>query len=398
MMQSSTLHITRVTSPNLKPICGIYMQALETPKTLEPEAVDWDKRRWIFMLFASMSLVLNYDTGVIPASLIQINREISLTFQEQAALGSLVYLGLSSASLIVSSVFQQCSATKTLIVMLTMNLGFLLMFSFSFSLYLMYVARLGMGFTQAFCVIYGPVWVNEFSPRERSTRWMGLLQSAVPLGIMLGYTVSGTIINFFADYVSWRFSIQLQALLELPIIIGFALADPSQIDITNNSSINPANDNETSLRYKPLHRPAAFWTQVKMLLSCPVYIWVCLGLCSLCFVISGILYWISVYLIKVLGSDPSLVLGWFGFTCITGPLSGVFVGSYAADYLGGYKDNPIVALKLCAFFAVIACIFAIPIGFVRSLTWAVPLLWALLFFGGAILPTATGIVVDTVSR
>lgn len=39
-----------------------------------------------------------------------------------------------------------------------------------------------MGATQAFCVIYAPVWVNEFSPKEKSTTWMGILHAFVPIG------------------------------------------------------------------------------------------------------------------------------------------------------------------------------------------------------------------------
>lgn len=369
---------------------------------LKPE-VDWNKRRYIFVLFACMNLLLNYDTGVIPASLIQIKREVNMSFQEQAALGSLVYLGVSSASLIVSTVFQQFSAAKTLVLMLMLNVGFCLMFSFSFNLYLMYVARIGMGFTQAFCVIYGPVWINEFSPPQSTTRWMGLLQAAVPLGIMLGYTISGTIINFFSDYVSWRFSIQLQAFLELPVIIALAFADHTEIDITDvdhRSSLAKVIQNK-QIRIDSINigELASFWQQVKMLLHSPIFIWVSFALCSLYFVVTGIQYWITVYLIEVLGSDPVLVLGSFGVTCITGPLVGVLVGSHISDNMGGYKgENLLSALKLCTVFAVMACVFAIPIGFVGSLLFVAPLLWALLFFGGAMIPTATGINVNTVNR
>jgi MFS family permease len=83
------------------------------------------------------------------------------------------------------------------------------MFSFSYNLYLIYLSRIGMGITQAFCVIYGPVWVNEFSPPTSTTKWMGLLQAAVPLGVMLGYAIAGSFINFGGGFLSWRLAIQL---------------------------------------------------------------------------------------------------------------------------------------------------------------------------------------------
>jgi Kef-type K+ transport system membrane component KefB len=45
-----------------------------------------------------------------------------------------------------------------------------------------------------------------------------------------------------------------------------------------------------------------------------------------------------------------------------------------------------------------AFIFAIPIGFMNSLVYIMPLMWCLLFFGAALIPTATGVVVNSVSR
>jgi MFS family permease len=58
----------------------------------------------------------------------------------------------------------------------------------------------------------------------------------------------------------------------------------------------------------------------------------------------------------------------------------------------------LTAIKLCAGFGVLAFIFAAPIGFLNSLIYIMPLLWSLLFFGAALIPTATGVVVNSVGR
>lgn len=122
-----------------------------------------------------LNALLNYDTGVIPASLIQLDAEMNLTYEEKAALGSLVYLGISLATLIVPLVYQRYSAAFTLVITITANVCFCLLFSFTSNLYIMYFARFGMGFTQAFCIVYAPVWTNEFSPPTHATSWMGIL-------------------------------------------------------------------------------------------------------------------------------------------------------------------------------------------------------------------------------
>lgn len=58
----------------------------------------------------------------------------------------------------------------------------------------------------------------------------------------------------------------------------------------------------------------------------------------------------------------------------------------------------LTAIKICAAFGTLAFIFAAPIGFLNNIVYIIPLLWSLLFFGAALIPTATGIVVNSVSR
>lgn len=69
--------------------------------------------------------------------------------------------------------------------------------------------RFMLGFTQAFSVIYGPVWVNEFSPRDSNTKWMAVLHSFVIIGVMTGYIFGAITVNYFMEYLSWRFAFML---------------------------------------------------------------------------------------------------------------------------------------------------------------------------------------------
>jgi len=58
----------------------------------------------------------------------------------------------------------------------------------------------------------------------------------------------------------------------------------------------------------------------------------------------------------------------------------------------------LTAIKLCIAFGTCAFIFSVPIGFLSNFYYIMPLLWSLLFFGAALIPTATGVVVNSVSR
>jgi len=117
------------------------------------------------------------------------------------------------------------------------------------------------------------------------------------------------------------------------------------------------------------------------------------------FISSGIQFWMTSYLIDILDNDPFKVVIIFSIVSITGPLFGVIVGGTFADKYGGYKGKNILkALKLCSAFGVVSFVFAFPIGYLYSMTYISVLLWAFLFFGAAIVPIGTGIMVSSVRK
>lgn len=104
-------------------------------------------------------------------------------------------------------------------------------------------------------------------------------------------------------------------------------------------------------------------------------------------------------MIYVLKCDKKIVMLSFAGCCITGPIFGVSIGSYFSDKYGGFKGkNVLTAIKLCAAFGIMAFIFAFPIGFLGNLLYVLPLLWFLLAAGATLIPTATGVIVNSVPR
>jgi MFS family permease len=362
----------------------------------------------IFVLFLFTNLFLNFDTGVIPASLIQIEAELKIDYTQQAAMGSLVYLGLSLASVFVSPCFKKYRAKNVVAVSIVINSIFCGLLSWSRDLYIIYACRLMMGFSQAFSVIYGPVWVNEFSPVGSSTMWMGILHSFVALGIMLGYMVAAMTNTYLPKMFSWRTAIAFQALMEIPIAIAFCFQPNKFVDVLDDQK--PQKRNESMLTASPngkgvridtidLDNYQTVWQQVKVILGNKLLVLMTLALCSLYYVVTGIQFWSTTYLIKIIALPPQYSMISFGIICISAPLCGVFIGGYASDKLGGYKGNNLVsAVKLCLVFSISALLIAMPTGYVNNPILFLPLLWTLIFFGACIIPTATGIIVDSVSR
>ena len=375
-----------------------------------------NKRNMIFIIFLLSNLFLNYDTGVIPASLLEIIKEIKLDYKEQALLGSLVYLGLSTASLFTSLIFSKFSPSKVCAVVLILNCISCFVFSFSSNKYIMFPRRFMMGVTEAFIVIYGPVWVNNYSPSNHSAKWMGILHSCTALGVVLGYLIAGLIINFLNGFLSWRFAIQIQGIVEIFFSIFFYLEKDEYINVNINivivnDKVNDNNDvseidkawnilsHRSHIDAPELNNLNLYFYQSKQVLTNPLYLTVTFGLCSIYFIVTGIQFWMTEYMIGILGIQPVIVVIVFSLTSVTAPLSGVIVGGVFADKYGGYKGkNTVKAIKLCVAFGFISFVFAFPMGFLFDLFYLTVLLWTFLFFGAAIIPVGTGIMISSVRK
>ena len=394
-------------------------------------------RNIIFIFFLLSNLFLNYDTGVIPASLIEITKEINFDYSEQALIGALVYLGLSFASIFVGMIFSRFGPSKVCSLILLLNCLSCFTFSLSSNKIILFCMRFLMGATEAFIVIYGPVWVNNYAPLEYSTTWMGILHSCTVLGVVAGYIVASIIINFFGHYFTWRFAIQIQGFAEIIFALFFWFENDEYINVDvrktisasevemenkNNNVSNNINNNIYTVPHgsnasfninsrmsKRKFNPRidsietsnihGFLFQTKIILTTPLYISITLGLCSIYFIVTGIQFWMTKYLIEILEAEPLLVNIIFSIISITAPLFGVLVGGAFSDKYGGYKgENVIKAIKICIAFGLISFVFAFPMGFLFQLIYLSILLWTFLFFGAAIIPIGTGIMISSVQK
>ncbi len=141
--------------------------------------------------------------------------------------------------------------------------------------------------------------------------------------------------------------------------------------------------------------------QLSILARC--FDWVCLtaALTCLYFVVTGIQFWITDFMVMEIKAEYDFVVAGFALTSITAPTFGVFFGGYVIDRQGGYQESPksiVNALRTIAIFGFLALVFGIPCAFVRD-KWAVIVsIWLILFFGGAIVPPATGMLIASVPK
>lgn len=60
---------------------------------------------------------------------------------------------------------------------------------------------------------------------------------------------------------------------------------------------------------------------------------------GLYFVVTGIQYWITAYMMNVLGANAELAALYFVILCFTGPIMGVIAGGIFTQCVGGYNST-----------------------------------------------------------
>eukprot|EP00128_Syssomonas_multiformis_P018483 Colp12_sorted_trinity150504_noHs@25141 len=362
------------------------------------------KLRWMFTLLIMIQVMLNYDSGAIPAGLSDIKRQFNLSYVEDGLLGSLVYVGLTVSCLISGPLLQRFKPKRVVAFTLSLNAGFCLLFAAAPNTVALMFSRVGVGMSHAFMVIYTPVWVDEFAPRESCTLWMSLGQAGAPLGIMLGYLVSG-IVSAQGGNVRIAFFIQTALLIPLILILYFVPGkymnqQPLVVTGTIEKTTKKGKDQKEQTRVDviPDAAPTKIWPQLKLLFRRPVFIWTVNCLCALYFVVTGIQLWVTAYLTDVILAPKGKVVTAFAITSATGPILGVVFGGWLMDRVGGYQGGLHTSAKIAAIFGLIAVGSGFPALFVTSFIPIIVFVWFLLFWGGAVVPPATGILLVSVPK
>jgi MFS family permease len=142
-------------------------------------------------------------------------------------------------------------------------------------------------------------------------------------------------------------------------------------------------------------KPVTFGSTCKHLLVNPTFIGTLMSVTNLYFVVTGIQYWSTFYMIRVLGEKEYHVYIAYSICCITGPTIGVLLGGYiTTKVIGGYTSD--WAIYVCLFVGILATCVAIPMPMVNQFWAFIVLFWFLLLFGGFMMPNLTGILLNSV--
>ncbi|ESS36446.1 transporter, major facilitator family protein, partial [Toxoplasma gondii VEG] len=151
-------------------------------------------------------------------------------------------------------------------------------------------------------------------------------------------------------------------------------------------------------------RVAGTWKKRTLgrLLTNPLYVCLTLALSSLFFEVTAIQFWATRYFDEELHADTATVLVSFSVTAATAPAVGILVGAVLMDWLGGYRETPEKRRRalFCLLGLSLTCVLLGVFAAYCSLSFwpSLASIWFILFFGGGILPIASGLLLATVDE
>ena len=124
------------------------------------------------------------------------------------------------------------------------------------------------------------------------------------------------------------------------------------------------------------------------------FVCLALSLSGIYFIVTGIQFWMPSYMKQVLRAEANDAATVYMVLTFSGPIGGVICGGLWTTYFGGY--NSYKGQVVQCFVGLFAVASAIPIPFMDSLVGFSAFMWLLLFFGGALVPPVTGIMLNCV--
>ena len=161
-----------------------------------------DKLKQIYIVSLITNTFINFDHGIMPACTFKLKQELMIDDLFMGLLGSMVFMGLTSGSLVSGVLFTKYECKYLILFSLAMLVFCIIMFTFAEqNKMLLIVSRLISGFFQVFLVVYYPVWVDLFGGQNK-TRWLSYLQIGVPFGVFLGYGFTA-VLNILEKHFPW---------------------------------------------------------------------------------------------------------------------------------------------------------------------------------------------------
>lgn len=362
--------------------------------------------RWyVYTLLVISNIFIQMDHGSIPASTWNLYK-IFNSNQEIGLFGSFVFIGNLVGALIYFYLINIYQRKKLLINSMFLISICLITFILTTNTLFLLLNRGILGIFQSYFVIYLPLWCNQYGITNQRSIMLSIGQLTTPLGVFVGYLIASECISINED-IGWKFSFVIQSVII--IIMIFLLFRVSESLFETKYVSYKDERNITDITFFKLSESIIIdqdtnisdiinISYFKQIFSHKVYVLSILSISCLYYAVTGVQYWAGDYMNRILKvHSPQKRLLYFSIICFTSPTLGVICAGYSVNRLKhGY--NNIRVYNYCFVLSIFTFVTGIISAFMSKVNLFILFTWLAFFFGGAIMPILTGIIITSLPQ
>ena len=398
----------------------------ETETETKKNYVELSKKKiwYVFWILAIISLLSNFDNGIIPCSNKIMQNDLNASDSEFGFLGSADYLGRIISSIIYLQIINKINRKIILAGTLILKAVSLILCIPIEKYYFVVFMRILNGCSQIYFTIYLPIWCDQFGEKKRRTMMIAFIQLGLPFGIVFGYGICLIVKK------NWKIAFIIEGIL--CILVGIfilsidnILFDKNLIKKENKENNNSTENNQISQNNSEIHNTntninsndvnitnnknsqneivifsteeikeekSTLFKNLCNIITNPIFIIMTLGISLIYFTMGGIKFWSPAYLMEKYKGEkidiPYLIISF------TGPTLGIVLGGISGTCVGGYTSKH--AILVCFLFVISSSFFGIFSCYTNSFIYCLIFLWLYFFFGTGIVPLGTGIIINSV--
>ena len=368
-----------------------YLEKIRSSSSEDIININSSIRIKLFLILLLVFTISSADGGIIPYSTETLKKELGITDTQVGIYSSLDFFGRVFGSIIISLFITHNNRKKLLLFSIIFKGLFLCISLFTINYFINYLARFLTGIFQVFFTIYFPVWCDQFG-NNKKTEWVTIMQIGNPIGIIFGYGFSMCLSMLF-NFSEWR----LAYFFEGGSLILIGLYIYKYIDeIYFSEKFLLISDNTGKYIQIKNDENKNFKDNLFIILTNKVFLFNTISGSVAFFGLGVIQFWGNDYLKNYLEVKNNGALFMFNILSISGPTLGVAFGGYLISKIGGYSK--IEANYIPIFFSFLSGIFGLSVGFTNKLFIYFIVSWIYYFSLGAMLPSESGIILDSLSE
>jgi sugar phosphate permease len=370
-------------------------------KMKKPQKIQLSRcyRLFLFFIMINIDGTMDISSGIFSSSAKQIKKQLKLNDAKFGGFGTASSIGRIISSFLFFFLNQKVNRKYFIIILLSLHSLFLFCFKFTDNFHILIVLRSLHGVTQTSPSIYIPVWINQFGLSEYKTVQITSIQLSQAIGKLLGH-----FIIIMIGFENWQNGFIISGAYLLILAFCCLISNENYFSKTlyprkngNDEEINSACTifEEQEINKKKENRN--YFLDLMSLLKNPLYILSLICRSIIRGLITCLHYWFSDFLRNLLKDEKPLTITIsYGIICFTGPFGGIIANSLLKPFFGSYESRkssfPLIVLQI------IASIFAIAIGLMRTLISICSVTILFLIFNSSVIALVQGILISCVDK